>query len=76
MHSMKALDLVPDRKSVCLGSGHFLYTMYHGLESFNLTTIGGRVADVGLGGFALGRGVLNISPRYGFAVENILEYEV
>ena len=76
MHLTKSLDVAPDRKSVSLGSGHFLYTMYHGLEAFKLTTIGGRVADVGLGGYALGGGISNLSPRYGLAVDNILEYEV
>ncbi|KAJ5778582.1 hypothetical protein N7520_001828 [Penicillium odoratum] len=50
--------------------------MYHGLEEFNLTTTGGRVADVGLGGYALGGGVSNLSPKYGLAVDNILEYEI
>jgi hypothetical protein len=73
---MKSLKVAPDRKSVSLGSGHVLYTMYHGLEAFNLSTIGGRVADVGLGGYALGGGISDLSPKYGLAVDNILEYEV
>ncbi|CAI7567948.1 unnamed protein product [Penicillium pancosmium] len=76
MHLMKSLQVAPDRKTVILGSGHVLYTMYHGLEAYNLTTIGGRVADVGLGGYALGGGISNLSPKYGLAVDNIFEYEV
>lgn len=76
MHLMKFLEVAPDQNTVILGSGHVLYTMYHGLEAFNLTTIGGRVADVGLGGYALGGGISNLSPKYGLAVDNILEYEV
>ena len=50
--------------------------MYVGLESYNLTTLGGRVADVGLGGFALGGGFSALSPMYGLAMDNIFEYEV
>lgn len=76
LHLMKSIKVSRDRKTVRLGSGHVLYTMYHGLEAFNLTSIGGRVADVGLGGYALGGGVSNLSPKYGLAVDNIYEYEV
>ncbi|KAJ5632209.1 hypothetical protein N7490_008548 [Penicillium lividum] len=76
MHLMRSLQVAPDQKTVKLGSGHVLYTMYHGLEAFNLTTTGGRVADVGLGGYALGGGISNLSPKYGLAVDNILEYEI
>lgn len=76
MRNMKSIDVSPDRNSARLGSGNVLYTLYHGLEAYNLTTTGGRVADVGLGGYALGGGISNLSPRYGLAVDNVLEYEV
>jgi hypothetical protein len=73
---MRSIQVGRDRRTVRLGSGHVLYTMYHGLEAFNLTSIGGRVADVELGGYALGGGISNLSPKYGLAVDNIYEYEV
>lgn len=76
MGSMKSIEVAPDRASARLGSGHVLYTIYHGLEAYNLTTTGGRVADVGLGGYALGGGISNIAPKYGLAVDNVFEYEV
>jgi hypothetical protein len=34
-------------------------------------SLGGRVADVGLGGFALGGGFSALSPMYGLAMDNI-----
>lgn len=73
---LKALEVAADYQSVRLGAGHILYTLYSGLEQYNLSTTGGRVADVGLGGYALGGGLSNFSPKYGLAVDNIFEYEV
>lgn len=76
MRNMKSIEVSPDRRSARLGSGNTLYTLYYGLEAYNLTMTGGRVADVGLGGYALGGGISNLSPKYGLAVDNVLEYEV
>ena len=76
MQKMRSIEVSADRLSVKLGSGHVLHSMYVGLESYNLTTLGGRVADVGLGGFALGGGFSALSPMYGLAMDNIFEYEV
>jgi FAD/FMN-containing dehydrogenase len=73
---MKSLELSDDRTRARLGSGHVLHTLYSGLEAYNLSAIGGRVADVGLGGYALGGGISNFSPKYGLAVDNVFEYEV
>lgn len=73
---MKSVDIAPDQQSVRLGAGHILHSLYAGLERYNLSTTGGRVADVGLGGFALGGGLSNFSPKYGLAVDNVFEYEV
>lgn len=73
---MKSVDIAPDQQSVRLGAGHVLHSLYTGLERYNLSTTGGRVADVGLGGFALGGGLSNFSPKYGLAVDNVFEYEV
>ncbi|KAJ5251130.1 hypothetical protein N7489_001540 [Penicillium chrysogenum] len=76
MQKMRSIDVSADRLSVKLGSGHVLHSMYVGLENYNLTTLGGRVADVGLGGFALGGGFSALSPMYGLAMDNIFEYEL
>ena len=73
---MKSVELSPEHGSARVGAGHILHTLYSGLEAYNLSTTGGRVADVGLGGYALGGGISNLSPKYGLAVDNILEYEV
>ena len=76
LQRMRAVDVAPDRQTVRLGSGHVLGSMYAGLERYNLTTLGGRAASVGLGGYALGGGFSHLSPVYGLAMDNIFEYEV
>ncbi|CAG8410386.1 unnamed protein product [Penicillium salamii] len=70
------IEVAQDQQTVDVGSGSTIYDIYHSLEVFNLTTIGARVGDVGVGGFALGGGISNLAPKYGLAVDNILQYEV
>lgn len=76
LEKMRSIQVAGDRSRVKLGGGHVLYSLYPGLENYNLTTLGGRVADVGLGGYALGGGFSSLSPAYGLAMDNIFEYEV
>ncbi|BCS23572.1 uncharacterized protein APUU_40016S [Aspergillus puulaauensis] len=73
---MRSIQVAADRSRVKLGSGHVLYSLYSGLEKYNLTTLGGRVAGVGLGGYAIGGGFSSLSPAYGLAMDNIFEYEL
>ncbi|ETS79957.1 hypothetical protein PFICI_07486 [Pestalotiopsis fici W106-1] len=74
---MDHIDLAPDGRSWAdLGPGLVLSDAYTYLEQYNLTNIGGRVADVGLPGYLIGGGISNLSPQYGLAVDNIYEYEV
>ena len=76
LQRMRSLELSTDRSTVKLGAGHVLYSMYHGLENYNLTSLGGRTADVGLGGYTLGGGLSSLAPKYGLAMDNVFEYEV
>jgi FAD/FMN-containing dehydrogenase len=76
MQRMRSIEVSPSQRIVKLGSGHVLLSLYQGLEKYNLTSLGGRVADVGLGGFVLGGGFSHLSPKYGLAMDNVFEYEV
>lgn len=76
LQKMTSTEISSDRKSVRLGAGHVLYSMFLDLERHNLTTVGGRAADVGIGGFVLGGGFSNLSPVYGLAKDNVFQYEV
>ncbi|KAK9346941.1 hypothetical protein V1522DRAFT_457575 [Lipomyces starkeyi] len=48
----------------------------HALEPEELTVIGGRVADIGVGGLTLGGGISFISGLHGWACDNVVNYEV
>lgn len=51
---MKHVDISPDGKSVAIGPGNTWLDVYTALEKVNLTMAGGRTANVGVGGLALG----------------------
>lgn len=76
MQEMRSIHVSSDRKTVKLGSGHILHSLYEELDLYNLTTVGGRAATVGLGGYTLGGGISHLSPKYGLAMDNVLEFEV
>ncbi|KAI0156165.1 FAD binding domain protein [Pestalotiopsis sp. NC0098] len=68
LNQMKHIEIGPDSSWADLGPGLVLGDAYSYLESYNLTNIGGRVADVGLPGYAIGGGISNLSPQYGLAL--------
>lgn len=59
-----------------VGGGATTFQVYNALEPRNLSYVGGRVGTVGVGGFTLGGGTSPFSNRYGWALDNIFEYEV
>lgn len=73
---MKSVEFLENESWAKVGAGHTLGSLYEALEARNLSFVGGRTADVGIGGYLLGGGLSNWSPKYGLAVDNILEYEV
>ncbi|OLL24561.1 putative FAD-linked oxidoreductase [Neolecta irregularis DAH-3] len=46
------------------------------LDKYNVTVVGGRIGNVGVGGLLLGGGLSFLSPQYGLAAENVLNYQV
>jgi len=62
--------------TVTLGSGNIWRTVYSKLATHNVTVAGGRASTVGVGGFSLGGGLSFHLYEHGFAVDNIVAYEV
>ncbi|KAE9393030.1 FAD-binding domain-containing protein, partial [Gymnopus androsaceus JB14] len=58
------------------GAGSRWRDVYAVLKPENLTTVGGRVGDVGVGGFLLGGGIGFLSTEHGFGSDSIVNYEV
>ena len=50
--------------------------MYRQLEQKNLTVVGGRIGDVGVGGLTLGGGISFFSNMHGWTCDNVANYEV
>lgn len=59
-----------------VGGGANTYQVFAALDAHNLSFVGGRVGTVGMGGFTLGGGTSPFSNRYGWALDNVYEYEV
>ena len=51
---LNGVDVSEDRKSVRIGAGSLWLDVYTALEKEGLMVVGGRVADVGVGGLTLG----------------------
>ena len=66
----------PNRNSVTVGPGNNWGDVYRKLEKEQKTVVGGRIADVGVGGLTLGGGISFFSNMYGWACDNIETYEV
>ncbi|KAJ7577361.1 hypothetical protein C8J56DRAFT_798874, partial [Mycena floridula] len=54
LEKMNVVELSEDKKTVSIGSGCTWHDVYMALQSHNLTTVGGRSSDVGVGGFIMG----------------------
>ncbi|KAF2834220.1 FAD-binding domain-containing protein [Patellaria atrata CBS 101060] len=65
-----------EREVVRVGSGVKWGDVYRVLTPKNLTTVGGRLLDVGVAGLTLGGGLSYLSDREGLACDNVLNYEV
>ncbi|KAF1738754.1 6-hydroxy-D-nicotine oxidase [Beauveria bassiana] len=62
--------------TVFIGPGNHGGRVYEELEPRGLAVAGGRVDWVGVGGFTLGGGISFLSPRHGWAVDNVRSFEV
>lgn len=70
------VKLSEDRKVASVGAGNTWYNVYEKLTPQNLTVIGGRVSPIGVGGLTLGGGISFFSARYGWACDNVYNYQV
>lgn len=50
--------------------------VYTALEPYGRIAIGGRLASIGIAGLTLGGGINYFTNKWGFAMDNILAYEV
>ncbi|KAH6645340.1 hypothetical protein BKA67DRAFT_664428 [Truncatella angustata] len=73
---MNTIVISDDRTTARIGGGSLTKQVFAALDMFGLAYIGGRVGQVGMGGFTLGGGTSVLSAKYGWALDHVLEYEV
>lgn len=66
----------PESMTVTVGPGNDWQDVHKALESTNVTVVGGRIGEVGVGGYVLGGGLSFLSTQYGWAANNIVSFEV
>ncbi|GAM83052.1 hypothetical protein ANO11243_010380 [Dothideomycetidae sp. 11243] len=76
MENFNQVTLSQDRKTAAVGPGNTWESVYDALDPYNLTVIGGRASDVGVGGLMLGGGISFFSSLYGWACDNVVSYQM
>ncbi|PGG95410.1 hypothetical protein AJ79_10070 [Helicocarpus griseus UAMH5409] len=66
----------PETTSVVVGPGLQWDQILDGLEGTGRTVVGGRMGDVGVGGYLLGGGLSFLSAEYGWGANNVINFEV
>lgn len=74
--SLNEVTVRPDHAQTAVGAGNNWYDVYTQLQPMGLSVIGGRVSALGVGGLTLGGGISFFSGRYGWACDNVNNYEV
>ncbi|XP_014552181.1 hypothetical protein COCVIDRAFT_110991 [Bipolaris victoriae FI3] len=73
---MAGITLSEDKKIASIGPGALWSDIYGSLAEHNLAVVGGRVADIGIGGLVTGGGISYFSNQRGWACDNVASYEV
>ncbi|KAL4873646.1 hypothetical protein BDV12DRAFT_207486 [Aspergillus spectabilis] len=65
-----------DGESFEVGTGGRWGDVYEETSKTNQVVVGGRLANIGVGGFILGGGLSYYSAQYGLACDNVINFEV
>ncbi|KAH7142045.1 hypothetical protein EDB81DRAFT_54426 [Dactylonectria macrodidyma] len=73
---LNAITVSADRGTVSIGPGNRWINVSETLDPLKLAVVGGRVADVGVGGLILGGGISYFSGLKGWACDNVRNFQV
>ncbi|KAK8257352.1 FAD binding domain protein [Phyllosticta capitalensis] len=76
LRALNQVKLSDDKSIVSVGAGLKWVDVYNALEPHGLAVIGGRVSAIGVGGLTLGGGISFFSGLYGWACDNVVNYEL
>ncbi|KAM5352946.1 hypothetical protein ACJ41O_005668 [Fusarium nematophilum] len=74
--NLKGLSLSEDKKIASIGPGNIWGPVFEQLSQSDVTVIGGRLHNIGVGGLITGGGISYFSNLYGWACDNVDSYEV
>ncbi|KAL6872151.1 FAD-binding domain-containing protein [Trichoderma novae-zelandiae] len=73
---LNSASLAEDRSYISIGAGITWGEAYDAFNSSNIGFTGGTCEDVSAGGVSLGGGQSLFQPKRGWAIDNIIDYEV
>ncbi|KAJ4858133.1 FAD binding domain-containing protein [Trichoderma breve] len=76
LSSLNSASLAKDRSYIGIGAGITWGETYDAFNSSNIGFTGGICEDVSAGGISLGGGQSLFQPKRGWAIDNILNYEI
>ncbi|KAL8873550.1 MAG: hypothetical protein Q9198_007007, partial [Flavoplaca austrocitrina] len=76
LSNLRQVEVSRDRAVTKVGAGNRWVDVYSKLDPLGLSVIGGRVADIGVGGLTLGGGISFFSGRHGWALDSVRNYQV
>lgn len=76
LSSLKRLDVLPDQGLINVGPGNTWFDVYTALDPYGQYVIGGRLKTIGVPGLTLIGGVSYFNNRYGYSMDNVVQYDV
>jgi FAD/FMN-containing dehydrogenase len=73
---LNSMSISKDTETFTVGPGVRWGQVYEYLDPYNVTAVGGRVAQVGVGGLLLGGGISYWTGEFGLATDNVANFEV
>ncbi|KAF2670785.1 FAD-binding domain-containing protein [Microthyrium microscopicum] len=74
--NLQNITLASDGQTAQVGPGAGWVEVMQKLDKSNKCAVGGRSGDVGVGGYVLQGGISYLTAQYGFASDNVVEYEL
>ena len=73
---LNEITVSEDKTTTHVGPGNRWLDVYSYLDTKKLSVVGGRVAEIGVGGLVLGGGISFFSGRFGWALDGVRNYEL
>ncbi|KAL9121317.1 MAG: hypothetical protein Q9187_002128 [Circinaria calcarea] len=76
LNGMRDVSINSERTITSVGAGARWIDVYLKLDAMNVSVSGGRASNIGVAGLITGGGMSFFAPRYGFACDNVENFEI